>query len=457
MGVKMIVKNYNKLLTNAKGNNKLARKLALNIIDAGINSILPANVIHQYIKLKGSILTIQDKSFNLSKFKRIFVIGGGKASGLMAKEIERLLGFKITGGLIIDHLGTAKLKRIKMRKGGHPVPDADGTKAANEMLSLVSNLNKDDLVLALISGGGSALMSAPADGISLKDLQKANDCLLKSGADIIHMNCVRKHISSLKGGQLTKTAYPATVISIMFSDVIGDDLQVIASGPTVPDDTTFKDALNVVKRYKQPWPKSVVKYLELGANGKVPDTPNSNSKIFKNTHNFILINAYTALQIMQEKARSLKLNSMIMSSTMEGEAREVGKMFGSIAQELLTHNIPLKRPAAILIGGETTVTIHGKGMGGRNQELVLGALKKLKGLDGVCLISAGSDGRDGPTDADGAVGDGKSYDLAHSLGLNIANYLENNDAYHFFKKTGDLLMTGPTGSNVADIMVIVVV
>ncbi|MBW2992031.1 glycerate kinase [Candidatus Woesearchaeota archaeon] len=441
----MIIKNHKQLLKNSSGRNKLARSYALELIDAGINSILPREVMKNSITLDGNILKIKDKEYDLGMYKKIIVIGGGKASGLMAEELEKILGKRIYSGAVNDHIGQKKTRIVKITKAGHPIPNENGVKGVKKMLSLVEELSEDDLVIALISGGGSALMTAPVDGVSLKDLQKMNDILLKSGAEIHEINCVRKHLSLIKGGKLVENIYPAKCISLIFSDVVGDDLNAIASGCTVGDPTRYKDVLKIIKKYNMDAPKSILNHLEKGVKGEIKETPKPRDKIFKNVGNILLANLPTALEAVKERAFSLRLKPRIVTAKLTGEARIIG--------ERLAKKAIRKRSGTVLIyGGETTVTVKGDGIGGRNQELCLGALEKLKGKN-CAIISAGSDGRDGPTDADGAIVDGLSFNRSVSEKLDAKAYLENNDAYHFFKKMDDLLITGPTGTNVADLMI----
>lgn len=446
----MIIKNYNNLLKNASGRNKIARKYALQLIDAGINSILPRQVMRSFISLKKNVLNIKGKKFDLKKYKRFFVIGGGKASGLMAEEIEKILGKRINGGAVNDFIGQRKTKIVKIIKAGHPIPNVNGVKGVKAMFKLIKNLTKDDLVICLISGGGSALMTAPVEDITLEDLQKTNDLMLKSGAKIQEFNCVRKHISQIKGGGLIRHVYPATCVSLIFSDVVGDPLDVIASGCTVADPTTYKHALDIIKKYRVKLPKRVLGHLQKGAKKEIKETPKPRDRIFKRVDNILLANLPTALEAIKNKAKRLGLKPKIVTAKLEGEARVIGQKLAGLA-------LKQRAKTVLIFGGETTVTIHGNGLGGRNQELCLSALGKLKGNEGVIVISAGSDGRDGPTDADGAIVDGDSFERAVGKKLDIKAYLDNNDAYHFFKKTGDLLFTGATGTNVADLMLVVVV
>jgi len=443
--VGLVIKNKQKLINNTKKELKKARKQALDILEAGINAVLPKTFMKE-IKVKNNILHIRKKKFNLKKFKNIYVIGGGKASGVMAELLEKTLKSRISAGAVNDHIGKAKTRRIKLTKAGHPIPNNNSIKGTQRILELASKATKNDLVISLISGGGSALMTLPGKGISLKNLQKANDQFLKSGASINDVNCLRKHLSQIKGGQLAQAAYPATVISIILSDVIGDNLDVIASGPTVKDKTSFKKAMKIVKRYKMKLPGPIMAHLRAGLAKKILDTPKSR-KFFKNTTNIIFANNLTALQAMQAKAKQLKLKPIIFSKHLTGEA-------SLQAKKLIKKANKTRGPKAILAGGETTVTIHGKGLGGRNQELVLASIRGIK--KPLVILSSGTDGRDGPTDCNGAIADSYSLDKAHKKNLDPAPYLKNNDAYHFHKKVKDLIMTGPTGTNVCDLQVVVI-
>jgi len=437
--------NSKQLIANTKPNLRKARKLALTLLDAGITAVLPKNFMKQLI-LKNNVLTIHKKKFNLTKFKRIYVIGGGKASGVMAEILEKQLKSKITAGAVNDHIGKAKTKRIKLTKAGHPIPNKNSIRGTKRMLELAHKATKDDLVICLISGGGSALMQIPQAGISLKDLQKFNDQLLRSGASINDVNCLRKHISRLKGGNLAKACYPATVISIILSDVIGDNLDVIASGPTVKDSTTFSKASKILKQYKISPPKSIANHFKKGFSKQIEDTPKQR-KYFEKVYNIILANNFTAVKAMQSKAKQLKIPCTLYSKKLTGEAKVQ-------SVKIITKANKTRGLRVFIAGGETTVTVHGHGLGGRNQEFVLAAVSKIK--KPLVLVSGGTDGRDGPTDATGAIADSFSLERAKNLGINPNSFLANNDAYHFFKKLKDLVKTGPTGTNVCDLQIVVV-
>jgi glycerate-2-kinase len=326
------------------------------------------------------------------------------------------------------------------------------------MMEIAEQTEKDDLIICLISGGGSSLMPLPRGEVSIADKKEITDALLKSGATINEINTVRKHISDFKGGWLAKKAYPATILNLILSDVVGDPLDFIASGPTVPDSTTFSDAIKVLKKHDL-WNEttaSIRKVLLEGEKGLIPETPKADDEVFRKVVNVVVGNNRSASLAACECLKSDGLNTLLVSATLEGEARHVGVVLASIANEVSVSGNPVSRPAGIVAGGETTVTVTGKGLGGRNQEIVLAALQKLKKIDGTVVASLSTDGIDGPTDAAGAIADGKTLVRAMKTGLAAEEYLANNDSYHFFSKFDDLIFTGPTGTNVNDISIIVV-
>jgi len=314
------------------------------------------------------------------------------------------------------------------------------------------------MVICLISGGGSALMPLPAEGITLSELQEITQLLLKSGATIQEFNAVRKHLSAVKGGQLARAAYPARVVSLIISDVVGDRLDTIASGPTYPDATTYSDVLAVFKKYKleKKAPPRIITRLINGVKGVIPETPKVGEECFRNAYYKIIASNTDALAAGAEVGRAHGLNVHILTTTMQGEAGEVGEYLSRVAREVYETERPIQRPALLLLGGETTVTVKGEGIGGRNQELVLSAALGIAGLKTTTIASFSTDGIDGPTDAAGAVADGFTIQRAEQLGLDPTSYLENNDSYHFFKELGDLLITGPTGTNVMDVTALIV-
>ena len=325
------------------------------------------------------------------------------------------------------------------------------------MLKIAEQAQEDDLVICLISGGGSSLMPLPRGKISITDKKKITNALLKCGATINEINTVRKHISDFKGGWLAKKAYPATILNLILSDVVGDPLDFIASGPTVADSTTFSDAIKVLKKYRL-WskaPASIRKVLSDGEKGLIPETPKADDEAFKKVFNVVVGNNRLASLTAQKYLKSEGLNTLLLTSTLEGEARHVGIMLASIVHEVSVSGNPVPKPAGIIAGGETTVTVTGKGLGGRNQEIALAAAQKLNDMNGVVVASLSTDGVDGPTDAAGAIADGKTLVRAAKMGLTPEEYLAENDSYHFFSKLGDLIFTGPTGTNVNDVSVIV--
>jgi len=454
------IANKERLLQNGETPlDQEARALALTSIESAVNDADPKRILESRFLLKNSTIKINSHSFDLQRFRRIYVIGGGKASGSMAEVVEQKLGRRIKDGLVIvPHGSKDKTDVIKLHEASHPIPDEAGVKGAKSILEMVREAKQDDLIICLISGGGSSLMPLPRDGIPIADKREITEALLKCGATIGEINTVRKHISDIKGGWLAKNAYPATIVNLILSDVVGDRLEFIASGPTVPDPTTFSDAITVLKKYAL-WdttPKSIGKLLSDGENHLVPETPKPNDDAFKKVCNVIVGSNRTASLAAYKHLNSTGLNAVLLTSTLEGEARCVGAILASIAHEVSSSDNPVQKPAGIVAGGETTVTVTGKGIGGRNQELALAAALRLDGMDGVALASASTDGVDGPTDAAGAIVDGKTLVRARKMGLTPEGHLADNDAYSFFLQLGDLILTGPTGTNVNDVSTIVV-
>jgi len=454
------IANKERLLQNGETPlDQEARALALTSIESAVNAADPKRILESRFLLKNSTIKINSHSFDLQRFRRIYVIGGGKASGSMAEVVEQKLGRRIKDGLVIvPHGSKDKTDVIKLHEASHPIPDEAGVKGAKSILEMVREAKQDDLIICLISGGGSSLMPLPRDGIPIADKREITEALLKCGATIGEINTVRKHISDIKGGWLAKNAYPATIVNLILSDVVGDRLEFIASGPTVPDPTTFSDAITVLKKYAL-WdttPKSIGKLLSDGESHLVPETPKPNDDAFKKVCNVIVGSNRTASLAAYKHFNSAGLNAVLLTSTLEGEARCVGAILASIAHEVSSSDNPVQKPAGIVAGGETTVTVTGKGIGGRNQELALAAALRLDGMDGVALASASTDGVDGPTDAAGAIVDGKTLVRARKMGLTPEGHLADNDSYGFFLQLGDLILTGPTGTNVNDVSTIVV-
>lgn len=383
----------------------------------------------------------------VASFDRIFLVAVGKAAAGMAAAVETFLGKRLTAGIALTKYGhgTAKLRTAKILEAAHPVPDGAGFAAAQQIEKLLRTLNARDLLMTAISGGASALLSSPVPGISLEDKQRTTDLLLHAGADIFELNSVRKHLSRLKGGQMAALAYPATVISLILSDVIGDPLDVIGSGPTAPDTSTFQDALNVLERYglRERVPAAVRQRLELG----IGETPKPADSLFENVRNVITASNRQALAAAASQSRSLGYKPIILSSVIQGEAREVARVHAAILRDAAPNS-------CILSGGETTVSVKGTGKGGRNQEFALALALDIAGVPRVAALCAGTDGTDGPTDAAGAFVTGQTVSKAVQQGLNARVYLTENNSYEFFRAVGGLLVTGPTGTNVMDINVL---
>ena len=429
------------------------------IFDAGLKAVDPIKAVKNHINRDGNTLRVQGIGYDVAAYENIYVIGMGKAAASMAKAVEDILGDKLTSGIVNVKYGhTVPLNKIKINEAAHPVPDDAGLKGSQEIIELLKKTGEKDLVICLISGGGSALLPLPAGNLTLEDKQAVTKSLLECGADIHEINSIRKQISAVKGGRLAAFVYPSTLISLILSDVIGDDLDVIASGPTVPDTHTFHDCRNMIQKYKldQRVPKSVIEYIEKGCSGEIEDTPKSDSPVFERTQNAIVGSNILAVSAAKEKAEGLGYNSLVLSTFIHGETKEVAKVHAAIAKEIRSSGNPLKKPACIISGGETTVTIEGKGLGGRNQEFVLAAALDIDGLNDVVILSGGTDGNDGPTDAAGAFADGTTISRAGKLGLNAYEYLCDNNSYNFFKPLGDLLITGPTNTNVMDLRVLLI-
>lgn len=427
----------------------------LAIIEAALLAVDPAEAVRRTVVLQGDTLRVGPIVYDLRKYEHIYVVGAGKASAAMALALEDILDERITAGWINVKDGyTAPTRRITIHEAGHPLPDARGVEGTRQIVSLLKRAKATDLVFCLLSGGGSALMTLPAESISLNDMEVLTQALLRSGATINEINTVRKHLSQVKGGQLARLAYPAQVISLILSDVIGSPLDVISSGPTSPDTTTFAQAYETLQKYQllERVPDSIVRHIQRGMEGQIPETPKAQDIVFQQTQNVIIASNEYAAYAARDKARQLGLNSLLLSTFIEGEAREVGKVFAAIAREIDRSGQPIPRPACLIAGGETTVSVRGQGLGGRNQELALAAAPLLAGLDKVAIIALGTDGTDGPTDAAGAIASGSTASRAAEKGLAMAHYLENNDAYHFFQALGDLLITGPTNTNVNDLI-----
>lgn len=435
------------------------RKDALAIFRAALAAADPAEAIRRHVQVTDGALRLPRLRLPLDRFRQVYVVGAGKAAATMGRAVERLLGRRIAGGHLNTKYGhLAQLRRIHLHECGHPVPDENGVAGARRIAEIAAAAAADDLVIALISGGASALTPLPADPITLAEKQETTKLLLACGASIHELNAVRKHISAIKGGQLARLAAPATVVALLLSDVIGDDLDVIGSGPTAPDASTFGRTLEILRHYAllNRVPPAVRARLEAGARGEIDETPKAGDPVFRRTHNFVIGSNRLAVDAAARKARELGYRPLVLSTFIEGETRDVARMHAAIVKQILATGEPVKPPACVITGGETTVTLRGEGKGGRNQEFALAAALDLAGLDGVLVLSGGTDGTDGPTDAAGALADGRTISRAESLGLHASAFLADNNSYVFFDRLGDLLKTGPTGTNVMDVRLLLV-
>ena len=433
------------------------RRAAAKILAEAIRAVDPGAATGRAIVRTSTGVRIAGRTYRLRDHAKVIVVGAGKASAPMARAAERALGRRITAGLVTAARGPRdRPSRIIVREAAHPVPDAAGEAAAREMLALVCGLGPDDLVLCLLSGGGSALLPLPRDGLSLQDLAETTNLLLRSGADIVELNTVRKHLSAIAGGQLARGAAPARVATLAISDVVGSPPDAIASGPTVPDPTTFADALAVLDRYgvAARVPAAVRGVLERGRDGAIPDTPKPGDPVFREAAMTIVADNLAAARAAATAARAAGFHALLLSTYLEGEARHAGRVLAGIARQIAATGDPVRRPACVVCGGETTVTVTGGGRGGRNQELALAAAAAIAGVPDTLIVGFATDGRDGPTDAAGGAVDGATLARARRAGLDPARRLRNNDAYPLLRTTGDLITTGPTGTNVADLALV---
>ena len=415
----------------------------------------PARLVSDNLKLEGETLCVRSLRFDLARSRRILVIGGGKATGKMALELERLLGNRITGGVvnIPDYQKLPESVRIVFHPSTHPLPSYSGVRGVRRMLEIVGEPSAEDLVICLLSGGGSALLPLPLPGVTIGDEARVADLLLKSGADIVEINTVRKHISSIKGGRLAERLFPATVISLIISDVVGDRVDTIASGPTSPDRTSYRDAKKILVR-RHVWDEvssSIRSVIREGIGQTVKETPKPGSRIFRKVHNVVIGNNRVALIRAGGELRKNRYETTILTRPITGEAREAGLRIARMIRARASRGAPW----ALVGGGETVVTVRGAGSGGRNQEFVLSAALGVQGTGTVAVGSMATDGVDGPTDAAGAIADSGTVARGRSIGLEAKDYLDRNNSYPFFKRLGDLIMTGPTGTNVNDVFVAV--
>lgn len=433
------------------------RGIAFELFLTGVERVKPDKLISSSVFYSLGKLIIQDQVFDLSEIQHIYVIGAGKASGLMAQALESVLGSAITGGHIVTRYNhSLPLRHIEISEAGHPVPDENGIKSTMRILSFAQKADKNDLVICLWSGGGSSLLADVPENCTLSDLAFLNDLLLKSGADIREINCVRKHLSKIKGGQLAKIASPAMVIGLILPDVIGDPFDVIASGPTAPDESTFAEAETVLERYSiaSEIAPSILKIINDGVQGKRPETLKKDDVPVIQIANFIIGNNQLALQAAKTKAENLGFYSEIITSSLSGNVEDVASYLVKTAMKWRAEKKVGK--TCLLFGGETTVKITGNGKGGRNQHLALLCAKLLRDQTGITILSAGTDGTDGSMDAAGAVVDCLTFQNAVNLNLDMEQYIQNCDSYHFFQQEGGLIITGPTQTNVMDLIILLI-
>lgn len=429
------------------------------MLKQALESVESEPALRRAVRKRGDILTVGSRRYDLRHYDRVVVVGAGKATAPMARAIEGILGSRLHSGLVIVKYGHGvSTKRIVVEEASHPIPDRAGVLAAKRLRSIAASLTDRDLLIVLLSGGASSLMPAPIHGITLADKQRVTRQLLRSGAEIAEINSVRKHLSSLKGGRLAEST-KATVVTLILSDVLGDDVSAIASGPTAPDPTTYDGAVACLKRYKI-WsqvPRAVRDHLERGRRGQIPETPKARSAVFRRVHNEIIGNSRLALGSLMRIARKAGLRTVLLSMTMTGEARIVGAQFGALARKIIDEKRPVAKPCCLMAGGETTVTVMGGGKGGRAQEFAVAAAKVIAGLPNVWVVAVGTDGTDGPTDVAGALVGGRTVAQADRLGIDLDSALSRNDTYPALKRLGSHIFTGPTGTNVNDLYLLFVI
>ena len=443
-------------LSNMSHRDRLRRD-ALSIFQSGVAAVSSDAAVRSHVRLEKNSLQIGEKTYNIAD-RKIFVIAFGKAAAAMTFALESILGDQLSGGVAVTKYGHAagfKLKKAACHEAAHPVPDEKSVAASQAIYEFASKLGKDDLVIVAISGGGSALLTLPVEGVSLADKQATTHALLGCGAEIQEINTVRTQLSRVKGGRLAQAIHPAELCTLVLSDVIGDPLDFIASGPTVPATTNAAAALRICERYEilENLPRNVRTFLQNSANDPAAKVPQS---VFKNNQVVVVGNLLQALEAAAKKAHELGYDTQILTTSLQGEAREIAQIYPAFAADILKNNLPIKPPSCILTGGETTVTLRGNGKGGRNQELALAAINKLAGQACSVLLSAGTDGSDGPTDATGAIIDDQSLERAREAGLDVEQYLAQNNAYPFFEALGDLIITGQTHTNVMDMQILLV-
>ena len=445
--------NPKRLMTKSMQASPYGEKVA-QVLAAALEAADPTQAVRQHMRRNGTQLTIGEKLYDLDRCKRIFLVGFGKASQPMGAAAAEILGDYLTQGILLTKVKTpGPIARLEILEAAHPVPDQHSLDGAQKIVDLLAKTTENDLVICLISGGGSALLTLPIPEISLDNLQVLTKALLGCGATINEINCLRKHLSRVKGGQLARLAAPAQVAALILSDVIGDPLDVIASGPTVPDPSTFQEALGILQKYQllDQIPIAILQYIQRGANTEIRETPKADDPLFEKIYTQIVGNNYQAARASIDQAQTEGFNALLLTTSLQGEAQQVGRMLAAILRQTALTGDPIPRPACIIAGGETTVTIRGNGLGGRNQEVALAAVTELARLSDVLLVTLATDGEDGPTDAAGAVVTGETLGRAGQSGLDPSEFLARNAAYEFFDPLNDLLKPGATQTNVNDL------
>lgn len=432
----------------------------MSMFRAALAAVDPYACVRACLARSGRYLTFGTRTFALAKGSHIWVAGMGKAAAGMASAVEEVATGLLAGGVVVTTEGspTTNIDALKVIRAAHPVPDARCAEGGRELIEVARHASAGDLLIVLISGGGSSLSTLPSGQLLLEDLVETNRLLLLSGASIAEMNCVRKHLSAVAGGQLSRHAAPAQVVALVLSDVVGDPLDVIASGPTVADPSTYTEARSVLERFSL-WervPGRVRRHISQGQAGLLAETPKPGDPDIERAHTVVVGSGATAASAAAREAEIRGYRSLVLSTTVQGEARHVGTLLAAIGRELVHHGRPVPPPAAIVLAGETTVTVNGDGRGGRCQEVALAAALGMAGLPGAAVAALGTDGIDGPTDAAGAIVDGSSTQRLFDCGHDPRRALDRNDVYPALEGAGDLVLTGPTGTNVADLYMLLV-
>lgn len=436
----------------------LIRPLLKKFIVQGLGAVDARKAVGRVISRNGEELVIGRRRYDLRRYDRVVVLGAGKATASMAQAVEERLGSRLQGGfVVVKHGHVAPTRRIVVAEAGHPVPDRSGQRAAAKLCDMAAELGRRDLLIVLLSGGASSLLPAPVPGITLADKQKTTQELLRCGASIREVNTVRKHLSRIKGGRLAEMT-KATIVTLILSDVLGDDLSAIASGPTVPDPTTYREAVAILKRFRiwQAVPQRVRRHLDRGCQGLASETPKPGSSLFRRVHHHIVGNNGSAVRTVARVAREAGLRTLVRRQALTGEAREEGHQFGLLAKNIVQAGAPLQRPCCVVAGGETTVTVTGRGRGGRAQEFAAAAALEIAGLAKVWVVAIGTDGTDGPTDAAGAIVGGNTVARAQRLSVDLTGALQRHNTYPALKRLHQLIITGPTGTNVNDLYLLLI-